>query len=285
MGPVAVSPFELHPVKIANQLFTLNEYAGGRASIVIGGGGGTVIGMGLKPGRRDMMPRMVRAVRECAEFLRGAASERPFDYDGELYQVQGYKPEWVPDDSALIYVAATKPQMLRMASRVGDGIMMSDVTLPRLEESMAILRQGLNDNRRDLSAFRISNLYTWHVKADRQEAYREARAKLFVRGMLERWYIAPFLTPGECDLVEDNFAAFAQAYIRNSPDIEGVQDELVDKLVDNLTWTGDDGDIDRIVAEMQQFKDGGVTEMAIRLYGDPERSVRLIAERVMPVLQ
>ena len=41
MGPVAISPFELHPLKMANQLLTLNEFAGGRANIVVGGGGGT----------------------------------------------------------------------------------------------------------------------------------------------------------------------------------------------------------------------------------------------------
>ncbi|MDG2154349.1 MAG: LLM class flavin-dependent oxidoreductase, partial [Gammaproteobacteria bacterium] len=40
MGPVAVSPFELHPVKMANQLLTLNEASAGRASIIVGGGGG-----------------------------------------------------------------------------------------------------------------------------------------------------------------------------------------------------------------------------------------------------
>ncbi|MDP6436562.1 MAG: LLM class flavin-dependent oxidoreductase [Gammaproteobacteria bacterium] len=285
VGPIAVSPFELHPVKIANQLYTLNEYSSGRASIVIGGGGGTVIGMGLKPGRRDMMPRMVRAVRECVEFLRGAATERPFNYDGELYQVQGYHPEWAPDDSALIYVAAARPQMLRMASRVGDGVMFSDVTLPRMEETMTVLRQGLSDNNRDTSTFRVSNLYTWHVKTDREAAYREARAKLFVRGMLEHWYVSPFLTPEECSLVEESFPAFAQAYIRNSPDVEGVPDELVNKLVDNLTWIGDENDIDRIIEEMRQFKAGGVTELAIRLYGEPEQSIRLIAERVMPALR
>ena len=38
MGPVAISPFELHPLKIANSLLTLNELCGGRASLVVGGG-------------------------------------------------------------------------------------------------------------------------------------------------------------------------------------------------------------------------------------------------------
>ncbi|MDH5275884.1 MAG: LLM class flavin-dependent oxidoreductase, partial [Gammaproteobacteria bacterium] len=34
MGPIAVSPFELHPLRMANLLLTLNEFAGGRAAIV-----------------------------------------------------------------------------------------------------------------------------------------------------------------------------------------------------------------------------------------------------------
>ena len=47
MGPVALSPFELHPLKMANALLTLNEISGGRANLVIGGGGreqGSILG-------------------------------------------------------------------------------------------------------------------------------------------------------------------------------------------------------------------------------------------------
>ena len=39
LGPVAISPFEMHPVRIGLSLLTLDEMAGGRASIVLGGGG------------------------------------------------------------------------------------------------------------------------------------------------------------------------------------------------------------------------------------------------------
>ena len=39
MGPVAVSPYELHPLKMANLLFSLNELSDGRAMIMVGGGG------------------------------------------------------------------------------------------------------------------------------------------------------------------------------------------------------------------------------------------------------
>jgi alkanesulfonate monooxygenase SsuD/methylene tetrahydromethanopterin reductase-like flavin-dependent oxidoreductase (luciferase family) len=284
MGPIAISPYELHPAKMANQLLTLNEQAQGRAAIVVGGGGGTVIGLGLKTDRRAMMPRMVRAVQECVEFLHGAAVERPFSYEGEIFQVQGYNPGWSGDKPPAVYVGASKPQMLRMAGRVADGVMMSDVTLPPIAESMEHVRNGLAQRTDPPSDFPVSNLYAWHVRQDKEEAMREARAKLFVRGMLEDWYISPFLDTDECKVVEQNFAAFAQAYIRNTHEIEGVPDTLVQKLVENLTFTGGPDDIDGFIDQLLEFKSAGLTEFAIRLYAKPEQSIRLLAERVMPAL-
>ena len=284
IGPIAVSPFELHPVKIANQLGVLNELAPGRAKVVIGGGGGTVIGLGMKPGRRTMMPRMVRAVREAVEIVRGACSGQLCNYDGEIYEAHGYRASWAASPPPALYIGASKPQMLRLAGRLGDGVMMSDVTVPRIVESMTALGEGLARREGTVSDYPVSNLYALHLRDDAAEARAEARAKLFVRGMLERWYISPFLDDVDCDRVEAAFPAFARAYALNSPDIEGVPDALVDALVDNLTWTGTPADIDRFLEEMVAFRDAGVTELAVRLYGEPEAAIRLLADRVMPAL-
>jgi alkanesulfonate monooxygenase SsuD/methylene tetrahydromethanopterin reductase-like flavin-dependent oxidoreductase (luciferase family) len=175
--------------------------------------------------------------------------------------------------------------MLRMAGRVADGVMMSDVTLPRIAESMVELRKGLAARTVQPEYFPVSNLYAWHVQADPAAARAEARAKLFVRGMLEHWYIAPFLDADECAIVEERFPAFAKAYIAGSAHVDGVADALLDKLVDNLTWTGAPADIDRFIDEMAAFEAAGVTEMAVRLYGQPEESIRLLAERVLPAFR
>lgn len=191
MGPVAVSPFELHPLKMANQLFTLNELAGGRANIVVGGGGGTTIAMHLKADRYVMHPNMVRGVRECVEFLKGASPTEPLSYDGELFQVDDYWPKWATDEPPIVYVGATKPRMLGMAARVADGVMFSDLTLGRLNETMTTLRDALTDADRANQDFRINNLFSWHVKRDRYEAVAEARRKLWVRGMLDHWISPP----------------------------------------------------------------------------------------------
>ena len=284
MGPVAVSPFELHPLKMANQLFTLNELAGGRANIVVGGGGGTTIAMHLKADRYVMHPNMVRGVRECVEFLKGASSTEPLSYDGELFQVDDYWPKWATDEPPIVYVGATKPQMLGMAARVADGVMFSDLTIGRLNETMTTLRDALTDADRANQAFRINNLFSWHVKRDRHEAVAEARRKLWVRGMLDHWYISPALNERDCKFVAENIPAFIKAYVNDSPIIEGVPDELVDLLVDELTFTGDLTDVDKLIERFLIFKEAGVTEMSLRLYDDPAYSITVIGETIGPEL-
>ena len=111
------------------------------------------------------------------------------------------------------------------------------------------------------------------MKSDKDEAIAEASSKLFVRGMLDQWYTSTFLDSNESQIVEDNLHAFAEAYAHKSTEIKGVGDNIVHKLIDNLTFTGDFSDIDRFTAEMVQFKNAGLDEFAIRLYKNPEQSM------------
>ena len=88
IGVLVISPWEMHPLKIANSLLTLNEYAGGRAQVVVSGGGEWCGVMGTGHQRR------VRAVRETVEMIRAAISGKPLTYKGELYKAYGYNAAW-----------------------------------------------------------------------------------------------------------------------------------------------------------------------------------------------
>src|SRR5690606_29833406 len=111
MGPIAVSPFELHPLKMATSLLTLNEASRGRAQIVVGGGGGTMTAMGLEPVRR------VRAVREAVEILKLASAGKPINYEGEIFTIRGYNPVWAKSPSPTAYIGANRDKMLHMGPR------------------------------------------------------------------------------------------------------------------------------------------------------------------------
>lgn len=279
LGPIAVSPFELHPLKMASSLLTLNEVAGGRAQIVVGAGGGTASAMGIK------RTRIVRAVRECVEILKTAATGKPVRYEGELFKVRWYHAGWVENPPPNIYVGANGPQMLRAAPRYADGIMVSDFVVDHVRKARAIVDPSLKEAGRDPGTFPMNNFWAWHVKETREEAEREARIWLAVRGTLYPTYINDVLDPDEAAIVNANINAFIRAYQRKSDVVEGVPAEIVRKLVHNCTSACAIDELDREIERLRDFRAAGLTEIALRIYDDPAASIRLIGERVVPALR
>lgn len=284
MGPVAISPFELHPLKIANSLLTLNELSRGRANLVVGGGGGTMIGMGLKPDRRATHPHMIRGVAECLDFLHRAVTGKAFSFDGRLFQVRDYQPVHTGMAPPRIWLAANGPQMLALAARSAGGVMLSDIDLGQVPATLDALHAGLANASRPIAEYPVCNLLAWHVHADREVAYAEARRKLWVRGLWQRSRLSPHIDAADCELIEASLPTLAAAYAQGIDPSPGIPRRIMDTLADGLTLVGDHGDLDRLLARVLAFRDAGITDLALRLYGSPEASIRLVAERIAPFL-
>ncbi|MEO7386974.1 MAG: LLM class flavin-dependent oxidoreductase [Gammaproteobacteria bacterium] len=278
MGPIAVSPFELHPLMMAKSLLTLNEYANGRAQMVVGGGGGTMTAMGLKPARR------VRAVRECIEILKAAATGKTVDYEGEVFTIRRYTLGWARSAPPAIYGGANRDQMQRMVPKVADGLMLSDKMVSQVGEARAKIDDVLGQAGRPRDAFRVSNFWAWHVKDTREEAEREARIWLALRGVLLRANHQQFMSEADMDIVDEKRGAFFDALRRRSPDIQGVPDRIIGQLVDNLTSCASVAEIGKEIDRLRAFKAAGLTEIALRIYDEPEKTIRTLGERVVPAL-
>lgn len=279
LGPLVITPYEQHPYKTAKALASLNELCGGRANILIGGPTGVNAAMGMG------VTRMVGRVRECAEILKAVRPDQALNYNGKIFQVWGYRPSWATDPSPLVYIGANKPQMLRMAAQVADNIMVGDPTPQVLTTAIATLDRELAAAGRQRQDLRVSALVSWHVKTNRQRAVAEARQQLALRGMLDPWYLRSFLSEDECSFVDGHREAFFAAYKKNTAVIDGVPDAITDKLVENLTCTGDESDIDRHIERLKQFRGIGLTEVALKLHADQAEAIRLIGERIVPALQ
>lgn len=278
MGPTALSPFEVHPVKMANLLLSLNEISKGRAQIAVGGGGGTLQTMKIKPAR------MVRAVRECLEILHLVASGQPVSYDGELFHMQWLRADWARAAPPAIYAAANGPQMLKMGARYADGIMTSDFTVPRLRWARELIDPVLGAAGRDPASFPLLNFWAWHVKQSREEAQREARIYLMARGTIWEPYIHDVVSPEEAAVVARHYPAFIKAYNRRSPDIEGVPEELLAKIVERGVSACGVADIDGEIERLREMRRAGATGVVLCLYNDPAASIRMIGEKVVPAL-
>ena len=277
LGVCVVSPYEMHPVKMANSLLTLNEYARGRAALVIGGGGEWLVRLGMQPGKR------VRGVREAIEIVKGASSEKPLAYPGEIYKIWSYRPQYATDPPPLVYVGANRPQMIGGTVPSADGVMFSDMPRPYIQRAVQQVRDALASKDRPAGTYRISNAWAWHIKPDREVAVREARREVLLRGLLEPWYLESFLSPEDNAFIQKNKGPFYKAYRAHSHVIEGIPERLINLLLDNLSLTGTVADLEEKLPELEVFQKAGVTEICFRLHDNPDEAIRLIGEHVVPV--
>lgn len=279
LATLPTSPYEVHPLRIADQLLALNELSGGRATILIGGLGHSVSRVtGLQPTRR------VTAVGDTIRILKGLRPDATLDYQGELYSLMNYRAEWATAPPPRIYAGATFEKMMRMATACADGTMLSDAPLGRMPLINSWIDAGLAAAGRPRSAFTVNNFMAWHVKEDRAKAVKEARQELIWRGFLLPWFTETFLDAKTAAFVEQSKPAFLKAFLEKSAHIEGVPEPLVEKLVEHLTLTGGPGDIGRIAGQLRELEAAGVDEAALRLHEEPEEGLRLIGERLLPAL-
>jgi alkanesulfonate monooxygenase SsuD/methylene tetrahydromethanopterin reductase-like flavin-dependent oxidoreductase (luciferase family) len=278
MGPTALSPYEEHPMQMAKLRMTLNESAGGRAHVAGGGGGGTIDSMGLKP------VRMVRAVRECLEILRLAASGERVFYEGEMFQVRGLNTGWAKAPPPKIYGAAGGEQMLRTSARLADGIMTSDFTPVRLAWARGIIEPVLEETGRDKAAFELINFWACHIKETHEAAMAEARLYLMARGTIWDPYILDVVSAEEAAEIAKHYPAFVRAY-RKSSDIEGPPRELVDKIVERGVTACAADEIDGQIDRFKAMRAAGATGVALCLYNDPADAIRVIGEHLVPALK
>lgn len=279
LGVVVVSPYEMHPLKIANAVSTLNEATNGRGMVVVGGGGEWPGVLGVQYGKR------VTGAGEAVAMVKRAVAGEVVSWKGQVYSARYFRSTWVKGPPPIIYGGATGPKMMDMATRFADGTMLSDMILPMLDRTMGYVREGLARHGRDAATFRVNNFCAFHVKHDREASFAEARRELMLRGWLEEAWYDPFLTHEESALVTANKNAFLTAFRTKSGDIKGVPPEICAKLVEGLSLAGDVSDLDRHAERLRRFAAAGMTENALKLHDDPATAIHIIGRELLPRLR
>ncbi len=289
LGVLALSPYEMHPVRIGYSIISLNELAQGRAILGLGGGGAMALATTARPEGDSLdfaKMRIVRGVREAAEIIFAMTSgEFHRGYVGEVFSVNSpFKLDFMKQPRPRIFTCSMGPQMLRMGARIADGLQVGDVTADRMPEVMAAVRKGLEKRDRPAEDFRVGNFWAWHIKPDREQSMHEARVGLFARAEVIPPHIGldHLLGPEEAKLVRDHYRNFLIAGVTRTGDIKGVPPELVQKLIANVASAGDYGDIDREIERFRAMERAGLTDLALRVFDDPWESLETIRDRVIP---
>ena len=284
LGILAVSPYEMHPLKIANALLTLNELSNGRAIAAIGGGGSVMGATGIKMDPKAQ--RMLRGVREAVEMVKVVTSGKFVQgYPGELFKLtRPLKSGWAKAAKPGVFTCSTGPKMLELAGKIADGTQMSDVTPEKIGHHMEHLRAGLAARATPAEDFRVGNFWAWHIKADREKSMYEARRELVFRGELlpPKYDMEPYVTAEERQLVIDKWQNFAKAFWTRSGKIDDVPESIVTRLIAACSSAGDMSDIDHQLERFRVFEKAGLTELSIRLFDEPMAGLKIVADQVLP---
>ncbi len=278
LGPVAISPFEMHPVRIGLSLMTLDEIAEGRASIVLGGGGDLAATLGVP------LKNRVQAVSETIDIIHALSRGGELNYHGESFQVDGLFSPWKEVRTPPLYVGANRPRMLRMAAERGDGIMVTDMPLDYVRDIVSLMRSKLVEAGRDGVEFRFSNWFVWNVQESEEKARRQALRTMGFR----LYYIQDVASKIGLSRTE------ALELHRRQPSMirtvldggqpESLPNRIADLLIDHLTISGSLENLDDHIERLHQFEKRGLTEMALSVEGDPASAITLLGEKVLPAV-
>jgi 5,10-methylenetetrahydromethanopterin reductase len=285
LGILALSPYEMQPLKIGNALLTLNEISNGRAVVAIGGGGSVMGATGIG-GQGPKALRMVRGVREAVEITKQVVDAQPHGpYEGEVFKVtRPFHSRWSSAPTAQVFTCSTGEKMLEVAGRIADGTQMSDVTPEKFAEHMEWLQHGLAKRATSAEDFRVGNFWAWHIKEDVEKSMYEARRELVWRGEVlpPAYDMLPYVTPEERDLVIANWASLAKAFWTRSGVIDDIPEDIVNRLIAACSSAGGLDAIDAQIERFRVFERAGLTELSIRLFDDPMDGMRIVAEHVLP---
>ena len=94
-----------------------------------------------------------------------------------------------------------------------------------------------------------------------------------------------YLDDDEVAIVREHYQEYVDAYFDSSKKIENIPFEISAKLAEGLTSTGGLDALDREIERYKLFAKGGLTEVALRLHGQPMDALKIIGEQVVPALR
>jgi 5,10-methylenetetrahydromethanopterin reductase len=278
LGPIATSPFEMHPVVIGSALLTLDETAAGRGRIVLGGGGDLASTLGVR------LQNRVESVEDAIMIIRKLAEGGEVSYQGNKFRIEEFFSPWHRSKPPPIFVGANRPRMLELSARKADGVMFSDMPENYAGQLVRTVRSLLTRFDRSRDDFHMINWFAWNVQDTLEEAKRLARSSLAFR----LYYIQDVarnigISREEALELHQKQPDMVKALLCGKP--EPLPESLSNHLIERLTITSDIKDIDRCVERLHQFEKQGLTQLALSLQGNSEHAIRIIGKNVVPAFQ
>lgn len=161
-GTCVTNPVTRDPLVVTSAFATLNQITGGRVICGIGRGDSSVRAIKRRPANLDR-------VEEAVNIIKTVGSGQPMELQGARVHM-----EWA-GGRIRVYVAGYGPKALRLAGRVGDGVIFQIADPFFIEWAMQFVRAGAEEAGRDPSEIVIHCAAATWVSDDLDDARNRVR--------------------------------------------------------------------------------------------------------------
>lgn len=255
--PTAVSPYLRHPMPTAMQMATLAEAAPGRAALAVGIGNPLFL-----EESGENIDKPIRVVREFVEGLRGLWSGEPVTQEAQRFRLNGARMMFRPTTPIPIYLAPMREQMLRLAGRIADGVVLSAALSAKYaRHSLDFVANGAVQAGRDPAVVLTAGYIFLAASTEKRRAVDNLRQKLafIMRNRFLDENIAFTGIPIDQDAV---IAAISKR------DLDGAASLISDEAVEAFCVGGS---VSECCTKLSSYADAGINELVLLLCGDDHK--------------
>lgn len=244
IGTGIVPVFARLPTVAAAAIATAAHLAPGRAILGVGIGHQNA----LEVGHGVAFARPLQHVREFTTIVRQLLSQGKISFAGDIYTIEHYQLEAPPPQPVPVFVAALRPQMLRLAGAVADGVLMNWVSLDYVPQALAYIREGAEAAGRSFDDITVASYLRTCVTDTPETVERATRQQLARYGSMVYYerYFASIGFPEEA-------RAIAAAWQRG--DAAAATNAVTDDIIRAVTIYGT---ADACRARLQAYRDAGL---------------------------
>lgn len=269
LGPGVTNPYHIHPAITASAIASIDEISNGRAILGISAGDRTVLSsLGIE------LHKPLITISESIEIIKRLLAGERVNFDGEIFKVKGARLNFKPKRKIPIYLGAQGPEMLKLAGKISDGVLINASHPSDLNYAVSGVKRGADEAGRKLGEIDVAAYTSFSVAESAEKAKGAAKPVVaFIVAssplvVLERHGIAP----QDAARVRDAIASgkFGDA-------IASVNDVMLDAFC----IYGAPADCIQKIGEISKI---GVTQLVVGspIGPDPATSIEIIRREIMP---
>ncbi len=269
LGPGVTNPYLIHPAVTASAIASIDEISGGRAILGISAGDKTVLsslGIGFD--------RPLTTVSESVEIIKGLLNGERVNFEGKIFKLKGAKLNFKPKRKIPIYLGAQGPEMLKLASKISDGVLINASHPSDMDFAISCIKKGAEEVGRKLEEIDITAYTSFSVSDTEINAKNAARP-----------VVAFIVASSPSKVLEKHEISDEEALkIRNAIASGKIGDAIAgvnDKMLDAFSICGTPNSC---IERINKISKIGVTQLVVGspIGPEPSDSIEMIRREIIP---